>query len=401
MKKIMILGAGILQVPAIIKAKEMGLLVVAVDQDSLALGFEIEGIEKEVISTTDIPSVLEAAKRHRIDGIMTLASDRPMQTVAAVVKELGLAGISQETAQKATDKGAMRDALAKAHVPIPFYQKVMTPKEFKEAVNQIRSRGYQCMIKPSDNSGSRGVILLSDDREEALNQAYDYSKKYARSGELVVEEYMEGAEVSVETLNFRAECSVIQITDKITTGPPYFVEMGHSQPSCLPQKIKERICQVTAAANAAIGIDNGASHTEIMVTKEGPKVVELGARLGGDSITTHLVPISTGVDMVKACIRIALGEAPNVDALWQKGAAVRYFQTEEGMIKEIRGLQEARGLLGVQKVQVVHGIGEQVGAVKNSVDRAGYVIAGADTAQEAVKRCEQALAQIVLEYEKG
>lgn len=400
MKKIMILGAGLLQTPAIQKAKEMGLMVTAVDQNPSAPGFLVGDVEQEVISTINVQAVLEAAKRNKIDGILTLASDRPMQTAAAVAQEMGLVGISRETAKKATDKGAMRDALAKAHVPIPFYWKVRSKQELEEAALEICGQGYQCIVKPADNSGSRGVTLLPQFSKEALELAYAYSRQYSGSGELVAEEYMEGPEVSVETINLRGVCRVIQITDKITTGPPYFVEMGHSQPSCLPSQVKERICQVAADANAAIGIDNGASHTEIIVTREGPKVVEVGARLGGDSIATHLVPASTGVDMVKACIQIALGEEPQVEALWQKGSAIRYIQTKEGIIKGIRGLEEARRMPGIQAIQVVHGAGEKVGTVRNSVDRAGYVIAEADTAQEAVRRCEEALEKIVLEYEQ-
>ena len=111
MKKIMILGASILQLPAIEQAKKMGIEVIAVDMNPNAIGFAVEGVTKEVISTIDIEKVLLAAKSHKIDGIMTLASDMPMRTVAVVAKEMGLVGISEETALKATDKAIMREAL--------------------------------------------------------------------------------------------------------------------------------------------------------------------------------------------------------------------------------------------------------------------------------------------------
>ena len=124
MKKLMILGASILQVPAIEKAKSMGLTVIAVDMNPDAVGFKIPGVMKEMISTIDTPAILEAAKRHQIDGIMTLASDMPMQSVAAVSHEMGLVGISQDTALKATNKAFMRDALKGAGVPIPLYYRV-------------------------------------------------------------------------------------------------------------------------------------------------------------------------------------------------------------------------------------------------------------------------------------
>ena len=173
MKKIMILGASILQLPAIEKAKEMGLEVIAVDMNPEAIGFKVPGVVKEVISTIDTPAILEAAKRHQINGIMTLASDMPMRSVAVVCHELGLIGISEDTALMATNKAFMRDALARANVPVPMYFRVHGKDEFKNAVRKIRAAGYKCIVKPADNSGSRGVDLLEPDSD--LDNAYDYT----------------------------------------------------------------------------------------------------------------------------------------------------------------------------------------------------------------------------------
>jgi biotin carboxylase len=392
MKKIMILGASILQLPAIEKAKEMGLEVIAVDMNPEAVGFKVPGVIIEVISTIDTPVILEAAKRHQINGIMTLASDMPMQSVAVVSHEMGLVGISEDTALKATNKAFMRDALKEGGVPIPMYFRVKGKQAFVEAVEQVRSAGYKCIVKPADNSGSRGVDLLKEDAD--LDAAYEYTVKYSRGGEIVVEEFMEGPEVSVETLAVDGEVHVIQITDKLTTGAPYFVEMGHSQPSQLKEEIQEEIKEVAIAANNTIGIKNGPSHTEIKVTKDGPKIVELGARLGGDCITTHLVPLSTGVNMVECSIRCALGEKPDLEPKWSKGSAIMYLKTETGTVKDIKGIEEAEAILGVKQVSIVHGVGELVGEIKSSVDRAGFVIAQAEDVQKAVANCAVALDKI-------
>lgn len=397
MKKIMILGASILQLPAIEKAKEMGLDVIAVDMNPEAVGFNIPGVMKEVISTIDTPSILKAAKRHQIDGIMTLATDMPMRAVAAVAKEMKLVGISLDAAIKATNKAAMRSALKEAGVPIPLFYCVSTKDEYLAAVQKIKNAGYRCIIKPADNSGSRGIELLEDYELETIERAYEYSKQSSRSGELMVEEFMEGAEVSVETLSVNGECHVIQITDKLTTGAPYFVEMGHSQPSRHSDEMKDRIAEVAIAANHAIGIENGPSHTEIKVTKDGPKIVELGARLGGDNITTYLVPLSTGVNMVECCIKIALGEQPDIDYKYHKASAIRYFEVEYGEIKAITGIDEAKKVPGVQQVFVVHDVGETMNGIKSSGDRAGFVIAQADNAQEAIDICNSALDRINIE----
>ena len=392
MKKMMILGASILQLPAIEKASEMGLEVIAVDMNPEAVGFRVPGVIKEVISTIDTPAILEAAKRHKINGIMTLASDMPMQSVAVVSHEMGLVGISEDTALKATNKAFMRDALREADVPVPLYFRVKGKNAFKEAVEKVRVAGYKCIVKPADNSGSRGVDLLKEDAD--LDTAYDYTVHYSRGGEIVVEEFMEGPEVSVETLAVDGDVHVIQITDKLTTGAPYFVEMGHSQPSQLSEETRKRIAEVAVAANKAIGIQNGPSHTEIKVTKDGPKIVELGARLGGDCITTHLVPLSTGVNMVECSIRIALGEKPDLEPKWNKGSAIRYLKTGIGTVKEIKGVDDAVKINGVVQVSIVHGVGEQVGEIKSSVDRAGLVVAQAEDAQKAVTISEDAISNI-------
>lgn len=391
-KKIMILGASILQLPAIEKAKEMGLEVIAVDMNPEAVGFSVPGVVKEVISTIDTPAILEAAKRHHIDGIMTLASDMPMQSVAVVSRELGLIGISEDTALKATNKAFMRDALKENGVPVPLYYRVKGKDAFRTAVNKVRENGYRCIVKPADNSGSRGVDLLSQNSD--LDIAYDYTFSYSRGGEIVVEEYMEGPEVSVETLAVDGDVYVIQITDKLTTGAPFFVEMGHNQPSLLSAEIQKRIRDVAIAANKAVGIQNGPSHTEIKITREGPKIVELGARLGGDCITTHLVPLSTGVNMVECSIRIALGEKPDLEPKWSKGAAIRYLKTDIGKIKEIKGISEAESIPGIIQISIVHDTGEYVGKIRSSVDRAGFVIAQADNPKKAVHIAENGVNEI-------
>ena len=276
------------------------------------------------------------------------------------------------------------------NVPVPMFFQVNTKEEFYNAVQKIKDAGYRCIVKPADNSGSRGIDLLNNFEQETLDRAYEYSKQSSRSGDLMVEEFMEGAEVSVETLSINGECHVIQITDKMTTGAPYFVEMGHSQPSQLPKKIKEQISQVAIAANKAIGIKNGPSHTEIKVTKDGPKIVELGARLGGDNITTHLTPLSTGVDMVEACINIALGMSADIKKKYDKGSAIRYFSVDYGHIKDILYVEEARKITGVVQVSIVHGKGEELNGIRSSGDRVGFVITQGYNAQDAISKVEEA-----------
>lgn len=393
-KKIMILGASILQLPAIEKAKEMGLDVVVVDMNPNAIGFEISGIKKEIISTIDIPAIIEAAKRHQIDGIMTLATDMPMRSVAAVAEQMGLVGIDKDTAVKATNKAEMRKALQKAGVPIPKFFVVSNEEEYKEAVKEF---DVPFIVKPADSSGSRGIFEVIDiTNAELVKKAYEYCKPYSKVGDVVVEEYMNGPEVSAETLTINGVCHVIQITDKLTTGAPHYVEMGHSQPTKHSDEIASRIAEIAKEANKAIGIKNGPSHTEIIVTSQGPKVVELGARLGGDNITTHLVPLSTGVNMVECCIKIALGEMPDIKHKWSRGSAIRYFEQHAGIIESIQGIDKAKRIPGIQQISIVHGAGERITEIESSGSRMGFVIAQSSDAESAIKICTDALALITI-----
>ena len=390
-KKIMILGASILQLPAIVQAKRMGIEVVAVDINANAIGFK-EADKNLVISTIDIEQVLKAAKEEKIDGIMTLASDMPMRTVAVVAKEMGLVGIEVDTALRATNKALMRQCLLEHNVPIPTFFKVSNKIQYREVVKQFKTK---FIVKPADNSGSRGVFLIEClDDEEMIEQAYHYSKGFSRSGDIVVEEYMEGEEVSVETLSVEGVCHIIQITDKLTTGAPHFVEMGHSQPTKHSLSITQKICEVATKAVNAIGIKNGPSHTEIMVTKDGPKIVELGARLGGDCITTHLVPLSTGVNMVENCILIALGEKPTLTAKFEKGSAIRYMPSHEGVLQKVANIEEAKAVSGVKEISLVKGIGERLTNIESSIARIGFVVAQGDTANMAINACSKALDKI-------
>ena len=382
----MILGASNLQVPAIKQAKEMGLDVVAVDMDASAVGFSESGVVKEVISTIDIPNVIKAAREHDICGIVTVASDMPMRTVAAVAKELSLIGISEETAIKATNKADMRLAFKNAGVASPESHKISSKIQFDEVAKHFN---YFFIVKPADNSGSRGVYFVNKSADADI--AYEYSRNFSRNGDVVVEEFMTGPEVSVELLAINGEFHVLQVTDKLTTGVPHFVEIGHSQPSRLPSNDIDSIKALAIKAAKAVGIKDGPGHAEIILTKDGPKMVEIGARMGGGCITTHLVPLSTGINMTKATIQIALGERPNIDALYQKGAAIRFIIPPIGEVVEILGVQEAKTLPGVKEVEIQCKVGQVVGELENGASRIGYVIAQAETPEDAIDICTQAL----------
>ena len=393
MKKLLIIGASILQVPAIKRAKELGYYVGVIDYDPKAVGIEFAD-EYFNVSTIDIEGVVKTAEGFRPDGIMTLATDMPMRSIAAACEKLGLCGITFDTAVKATDKGEMIKTFEKHNVEHPWYFILNTPDEIDAVVDKIT---YPCISKPVDNSGSRGVMLIHS--KEELADALQYSSSNGRGGSVIVEEYMQGPEVSVEIIVLDGKPNVLNVTDKLTTGAPHFVEMGHSQPSRLPKEDVEKIKDLAGRAALAVGIKNGPAHAEIILTKTGPKMVEIGARMGGDCITTHLVPLSTGIDMIEATIRIACSEKPDISKKFDKGSAIRYFNVPNGTITAIDGVEQAEKIPGVKQISFVKKIGDISGDIGSSTDRAGFVIAQADTAEKAVEVCEKACDVVKIEVE--
>lgn len=394
MKRLFVVGASVLQLPAIKHAKELGYYVGVADYDPNAVGIPFAD-EYFNVSTIDEDGICQAAKEFRADGIITLATDMPMRSVAYTCEHLGLVGISYETAIKATDKGKMIQAFEQAGVEHPWYYVVSSPIEVMDIVHKVT---YPCIAKPTDNSGSRGIMLAHTPEE--LLSAVTYSAENGRGGPVIVEEYMEGPEVSVEIVAYHGIPYILQITDKMTTGAPHFVEIGHTQPSRLSEETQKRIRDLACRAVISVGITDGPAHVEMIITKDGPKMVELGARMGGGCITTHLVPLSTGIDMIKATIDCAFGLIPDITPQHKKGAAIRFFLPPYGVIQDIVGVDVAKTLPGIQEITFTKQIGDQSLPLTSGADRVGYIIAQGDTPEQASAHCTQALCAVNFSIDK-
>lgn len=391
-KKIFILGASILQIPAIIKAKEMGFEVAVADKNSKAKGIRYADRFYK-ISTIDEEGIYKAAKDYQPNGIITTGTDQPIRSIAYASNRLGLTSISYDTAIKCTDKIKMIKVFESNKIPHPWYFEINNVNDIYAIKDKLE---YPCISKPIDSSGSRGVTYISAPSD--LLRAVEYSLSYGTG--VIIEEYLSGIEVSVEIIVNEKEVNIVAITDKTTTGIPNFVEIRHSQPSQLSSEQLKQVKEVAKKSISAIGIDNGAAHVEIMITSEGPKIIELGARMGGDFITTHLVPLSTGVDMLEAVINISCGKKITINRKNKYGAAIQYITGGNGIIKNISGVELARKIKGIKKVELLKRVGDKITKVSNSSDRVGFVIAKANTANEAVEKCKQACSLIDIEIEK-
>ncbi len=391
MKTVMILGGSASEVPVIRRALEMGHKVVLVDRDDKSPGFK-EDVIAEHHSIADKDKVLELAQKHNIDGILA-SVDAGVRPTAYVCRVMGLPGISEEAAFMGTDKVAMRKRLKERGVPVPEFYIVKTKDDYLDVISRFSD---VCIVKAADSSGSRGIYKLEDLNDRAdIDYAYNYCREFSGTGELLIEEFMVGSEVCVETLSSNGVCYPIQITDQMHKKPPYFTDCGYSQPASLNSEATEKIRKIAIDANMAIENYQGSSCTEMIITKDGPKVVELGARLAGDFMTTAMVPLSCGVDMPGFVVKIALGEDIDPTHKFNKASCVRYYMKERvGTIKKVVGVEDAKALEGVQAVEILKGVCEEATPLRKSSDRLGLVITQGRTVEDAIRIAERALDMI-------
>ena len=364
MKKLAIIGASYLQLPLVKRAKEMGLFTIcfawkegAVCKDVCDRFYDISIIEKE--------QILEKCRQEQINGICTIASDTAAPTVAYVAEQMGLVGNSYECSLRANDKYLMRNAFQAAGIPCPLYQMVKSEEEELDYAFT-----YPLIIKPTDRSGSLAVTKVDGvvSRTHALREALRCSFKH----EAIVEQYIEGREISVEFISYQGKHYPLQITDKVTTGAPHFVELEHHQPANLAIEQYQEIYQLTMRALDALGVTNGASHSEYRITKDGRiYVMEIGARMGGDFIGSHLVQLSTGYDFLRGVIEVALGEfTPPVRTI-NKYSGV-YFLSAETSYLDLYFQQRPKYIVECEKTR------KTISTVTCSGDRSGYLIYQSD-----------------------
>lgn len=389
MKTVMILGGSASEVPVIEAAIGMGNRTIVVDRSEDVPGFHVDDIIIERESIADKEAILGLARKYDIDGIIA-SVDAGVRSAAYVAQELDLPGISEEAAIMGTDKVAMRRRLKERGIPVPLFFVVKNKDEYLDAISHFSDKA---IVKAADSSGSRGIYLLPDlSNNTEIDYAYEYCMPFSGTGELLIEEVMEGPEICTETLSQNGTCYCIQITDQMEKEPPYYTDCGYSQPAQFSEEMLEQIRQIAVDANLAVENCDGSSCTEMIITEEGPKVVEIGVRLAGDYMTTKMVPLSNGVDMPSEVVKIALGEPIDVTPKIDKGSCVRYFMKERvGTIKSYSGLEEAMNVPGIVWIEPLKPIGDEATPLRKSSDRLCLVVAQSDSAQEAIDAAEKAL----------
>ncbi|MCE2495393.1 MAG: ATP-grasp domain-containing protein [Flavobacteriales bacterium] len=349
--KVAILGASYLQRPLVERAKELGhtTSVFAWREGSV-----VDDIADHYypVSILDKEEILRICREMEIDGIVTIATDIAMMSVNYVAAELGLIGNSVASTLISTDKFEMRKALQAADIPCPRFYFFERP----DFDGQRHIIDFPVIVKPTDRSGSRGVTKV--ERSEQVNDAISKALTESIQGRVILEEFIEGREFSVETISYRGKHIPLAITDKETTGAPYFVETAHHQPADISREVEEKIFTATLQTLDVLGIENGAGHTEVFLTDNGEvRVVEAAGRMGGEFIGSHMVRLSTGYDFIGNVIKVALGQEPDpAPGHYKAFSGVYYVLPEPGRISRI----EDRGEQYPEVVETVRikGVGE-------------------------------------------
>lgn len=386
-KTIMIIGGGILQLPVIHTAKKMGFQVIVTDYNADAIGMK-EADVPIVMSTRDIEGSVRVAKAQNelaaISAVLTVGTDASM-AVAAVANALNLPGIKFEDAEAATNKIKMRMRFKEHGVPSPNFLPVWSLADAKKAGKILK---FPVVIKPSDNMGARGVMRI--DNLNQLADAFKFSKGASPSGELIMEEFMDGPELSIDAIIYNEEITITGIADRIIEYPPYFIETGHNMPSSLSQETQEAACDIMKLGIRALGIDIGAAKGDIKITKDGPMIGELAARLSGGFMSAYTYPLSSGVDLMKAAIEVALGQEPgNLEPVFNQFCIERAIITKNGIVKKITGLEEALKIPGIKEIFLNVKPGDKVIQPRSNVEKAGHIIAIGKTLDEAVASVEK------------
>ena len=362
MKKLAIIGASYLQKPLVIRAKELGLYTICFAWEEGAVSKDICD-EFYAISITEKEEIFKVCEKLKIDGITSIASDVAVPTINYIATKLKLIGNSIECSKLSTDKYLMRSEFKKFNLPIPSFVEL----DINYNTNDLTDFKYPIIVKPVDRSGSKGITVLKT--SEGLDKAIKHALKESFSKRVIVEEFINGEEISVEGISFNGKHSVITFTDKVTSNYPHFVELEHHQPSkFLNSEISEKIRLIVLKGLESLQIKNGASHSELIITKDGQiYLTEVGSRMGGDFIGSDLVKLSTGYDYLKAVIDIALGEFIFTDIILNSYSGVYFYSTASEHVKN-EFLKYKENIIRYDFDKEVNN------QLKQSSDRSGYFI---------------------------
>jgi biotin carboxylase len=380
-KRLLVLGAGPAQLGLLRAARDRGLFVIAADRDPGALGFEFAD-RRAVVSAEDERALVQLARAEGIDGVVAPGIDWPVAIAARIAAHLGLPHpLAPETAALSVSKQRQRERFADAGVPQP---------RWRAAVQASADLPVPAVVKPADRQGQKGLTLVYGRAE--LAQAVELAVSESRAGFALVEELVEGPEVTVNAFSSGGRFHALTVNDRLTADPPAFgVALAHAWPSAHP--VEEAVAAARKAAEA-LGITEGPTYTQVRLAGAGVRVLELAARVGGGH-DAELCRAALGIDLNVLTIAAALGEPVAVpEPAPAGGACVRFLVPPAGTLRRVDGLTEALAVEGVLDARVYRSPGWVFPPFRRGADRAGFVLARGESRDDALERAGRAMERI-------
>jgi biotin carboxylase len=373
--------------------------VIACDRDAQAIGFEFAD-RRAVVSTEDEPAVAQLAKAERVEGLISPGSDWPVVVAARVAAQVGLPHpLRPEVAARCVSKLRQRELFDEFGVPQPSWEIVAEPAE---------DLPVPCVVKPPDRQGQKGLTLVTERGE--LSAAIAEAVSESRAGCALVEELVEGPEVTVNAFSDGSTFHALVVNDRLTAEPPAFgVALAHAWPS---EHDVAGAVDVAWKAAEALGVEKGPTYTQVRLSADGPRVMELAGRLGGGH-DAEVCEAAVGIDLNALAIRAALGEPvevpepvfptthPQTGSPPAGGACVRFLVPPEGELSGVEGIEDARAVEGVLDARVYRRPGWRFGPFRRGADRAGFVLARGESRNDALERADRAAALIRLETSRA
>jgi biotin carboxylase len=378
---LVVIGAGEFQLPVIERAIERGIKVIGFDGNENAVGLKFcsESYVIDITNAEQIISLLKALK-YKIHGVLTLAAEVAVVTVSKIAEEFKLKGASIEASKICTNKYLMRKCFQENKIPSPAFNLLIDYKDYEKTISKFK---YPFVIKPIDNAGSRGVVIVENQTE--LISAINHSISFSKSGNLIVEEFMHGVEISVEAFIQNDNIRILSLSDKIRTEYPYPLDTHVIFPSNKSEDIQNEAIEIAKNAIRAAGLNNSVVHMELMVTSFGVKVVEMAARGAGFHVFSKILKWVSGINTLDLLIDIALGNEIKQKSFINRGAILSFPRCSEGVIESISGLEEIQNLEHIAEAELYVKPGDRVSKLKSGSDRIGHIITLAATRDDALK----------------
>lgn len=384
MKRLLIIGAGFLQAFVIRKAKELGYYTITIDKNPNSVGF-LYADKYETIDIIDQEACLKYARFNHIDGVMTAATDYGVLSAAYIAQQMNLPGLKYEVAKVIKNKYMVGCTLFNNNIDdISQYYEIKNISEVEEIGRKIN---FPVIVKPCDGSGSKAVIRV--DNIDNIKHACEEAIRASLIGRALIQDFIEGKEYGVESFVYDRQVFVLGVMGKHMTSPPDYAELGHYMPSQL--FIEEKITEAAKNAIKALDINFGAVNMDVLVTKDNEIcIIDIGARMGGNLIGSHIIPLGTGIDYMENLISASVGDSVDLRPKGFKGNVVtRLLALKPGKIVSLPNFKE---ISDECEVEIYHHlkVGSIIKEYHNNLDGCGYVVAVSNDIRKAEKQAEKA-----------